>query len=517
MEVFDLVIIGGGINGCGCAADASLRGLNVLLCEQDDLASKTSSSSTKLIHGGLRYLELWDFNLVKKALDERQILLEVAPHLVFPITLLIPYVKTMRSRFLIRVGLFIYDHLSGRNKLPKSKLLSRKNTPHCFEPLEVSIKKGFQYYDAVTDDARLTITNALQAKEHGAQILTQTKLIKSEVINGLWHLTLQNKQGKCYQVQSKAIINATGAWIEAVNKLMNIPLAHKLTLVKGSHIVTHKLYEGDQAYLLQHADNRIVFVIPYNGYTLIGTTDVAFSGTLDDLSIEPEETHYLCSIVNRYFHKQLHKNDIVHKFSGVRPLVGTPNRQLKNISREYVFHYSSTPAPAITIYSGKITTYRQLSEKVIDALLPAFPHLSKSCTDKVLLPGARNIKMNFEEFIHFANEKYYWLEEETLTRYIKTYGTRIEVLLLDKHSMNDLGIHFAPTLYQAEVDFLIKEEWATCAEDILWRRTKLGLGLDYSIQQELSKYIKQRIKAYPVDTPYLDENQSAATATISSS
>ncbi|KTC66130.1 glycerol-3-phosphate dehydrogenase (plasmid) [Legionella adelaidensis] len=491
MDVYDVAIIGGGINGCGCAADAALRGLKVFLCEKDDLASQTSSSSTKLIHGGLRYLELYDFGLVKKALEERQVLLEIAPHIVKPLPLVIPYIKKMRPRWLIRLGLFFYDHLSGNNKLPKSKSLSRKKNEACFHSLEEEFKKGFLYYDASTDDARLTIANALQAKQHHAKIATRTELIKTEARNNYWILTLKPKQGDTYQIKAKSIINASGPWMEQINQLMKIPIKHKLTLVKGSHLVVHKLYEGNHAYLLQHKDKRVVFIIPYHGFTLIGTTDVAFNKPLIDIAIDPEEVNYLCSIVNTYFHKKIKKNDIVYTYSGVRPLLAEDSRALKNISRDYAYHYTDAPAPTVTIYSGKITTYRQVAEKVINELGSVFPSLKKSCTHKVLLPGACYQNMELEEYKHYARQKYYWLDEETFNRYVTTYGSRLEELLAGKHSLEDLGVLFCPTLYQTEIDFLIREEWAITAEDILMRRTKLGLGLDFEVVKRLKEYINQ--------------------------
>ena len=490
-RVFDVVIIGGGINGCGCAADAALRGLSVLLVEKDDLASKTSSSSSKLIHGGLRYLEYLDFKLVKKALNERQMLLTLAPHLVHPLAIVLPHEKKMRPAWLLRAGLFLYDQLSRTNKLPHSKLIHRTKRSPWFKPLVERLKKGFLFYDCVTDDARLTIINALQAKEHGATIMTQTALIKAVTDKHQWRLTLQNKSSAPFEVTATTVINATGPWVESVNQLLNIPLQHTMSLIKGSHIVVHKLYEGEHAYLLQHDDNRVVFVIPYHGHTMIGTTDIPFTDKLDDVSIESREIDYLFALVQRYFNKQLHHSDIINTWSGVRPLISAMDKKASALSRDYTWHFAHLPAPSVTIYGGKITTYRQLANDVINQLQTVFPELPDSSTHNTPLPGA----LGFNTYQEQAKEKYYWLNESTLTRYLDSYGTRTELLLAGCTSMTDLGICFTDRLYQIEVDYLIREEWAKTCDDILWRRTKLGLSMDAESQRTLTDYISNACNA----------------------
>jgi len=488
--VYDVAIIGGGINGCGCAADAALRGLSVFLCEQDDLASKTSSSSTKLIHGGLRYLEYFDFALVKKALDERQNLLRLAPHLVHPLPFVLPHQKNMRPIWFLRTGLFLYDHLSRKNKLPKTKLIKRRKHADYFEPLNDNLTQGFLFYDAATDDARLTITNALQAKAHGATIMPQTKLIQAQINNKQWQLTMQSKAGYCFQIKAKTVINAAGPWVEPMNQLLQIPQARAMTLIKGSHLVVQKLYEGEHAYLLQHEDNRIVFVIPYHGYSMIGTTDVTFTGSLDDIDIEPAEITYLTTLINNYFKIQLHEHDIISRWSGVRPLLAEAGKTPNAISRDYAYHFTHHPAPSITIYSGKITTYRQLSKHAIDQLRAVFPDLAKSHTETTPLPGANLNTMRFENYKIHAREKYHWLDEEILTRYLNNYGTRTELILSECKKMADLGINFTNTLYQVEVDYLQREEWAINSDDILWRRTKLGLNFNETSKAELARYMR---------------------------
>ena len=488
-RIFDLVIIGGGINGCGCAADAALRGLSVLLVEQDDLASKTSSSSSKLIHGGLRYLEYLDFKLVKKALNERQRLLNIAPHLVHPLPIVLPHRKNMRPAWLLRAGLFLYDHLSRTNKLPHSRFIRRHAISPWFTPLVKHLTKGFLFYDGVTDDARLTITIALQAKEHGATIMTQTGLIKAEARDQQWHLTLQTKSSAPFQVRAKAVINAAGPWVEPVNQLLQIPLQHAMSLVKGSHVVVHKLYEGNHAYLLQHDDQRVIFVVPYHGHTMIGTTDVPFTGKLDDVCIESNEIEYLFTLISRYFNKHLETSDIINTWSGVRPLLSGTGKNASALSRDYTHHFATHPAPSVTLYGGKITTYRQLAKEAINQLHAVFPSLSESATHNTPLPGATLGSITFNEYQRYAQEKYHWLDAPTLDRYLESYGTRTELILAGCNQSSDLGLCFTDTLYQVEVDYLLHEEWATTCDDILWRRTKLGLIMDIDSQAALLDYL----------------------------
>ncbi len=508
-RVFDVVIIGGGINGCGCAADAALRGLSVLLVEQDDLASKTSSSSSKLIHGGLRYLEYFDFKLVKKALNERQMLLKLAPHLVHPLPIVLPHEKNMRPAFILRAGLFLYDHLSRINKLPNSKFIKRPPESPWFLPLLKRLKKGFLFYDCVTDDARLTISNALQAKQHGSTILTQTTLITAQANDNLWHLTLQTNTNEPFQVFAKTVINAAGPWVEPVSKLLNISMHHTLSLIKGSHIVVHKLYEGDHAYLLQHEDKRVVFIVPYHGHTMIGTTDVPFTGKLDDISIDSNEIDYLFALIRRYFTKPLHASDIINSWSGVRPLLSATGKNASSLSRDYSIHFSTLPAPSLTLYGGKITTYRQLAQEAIDQLRAVFPELPDSQTNSAPLPGAIKGSMDFDAYQQHAKEKYHWLNEEILKRYLDSYGTRCELILNGCTEISSLGYCFGDTLYAVEVNYLIREEWAKTCEDILWRRTKLGLRIDAEGKEALANYLNRHLNDFDenVDTlsrPTLD-------------
>lgn len=486
-QVFDIAIIGGGINGCGCAADAALRGLSVVLIEQGDLASQTSSKSSQLIHGGLRYLEQLEIGLVKKSLDERQRLLKLAPHLVRPLPFVIPYLKNKRPWWMMSAGLFLYDHLSRSNALPKSKGIHRSLLDPYLSPLKQEIQKGFLFYDATTDDARLTISNALLAKAHGATILPHTTLTQAKVVQQTWHLSVQSNDRSV--IKSKAVINATGPWVSTVSGLLAIPMIHSLSLVKGSHLVIKKRYEGEHAYLLQHDDQRIVFTIPYHGHTLIGTTEVPFTGNLHDPHITSEEIDYLSEIIHRYFQRPIHPSEILSTWSGVRPLVANPNKSAHTLSRDYLCHYSKVPAPAITVYGGKITTYRQLAKEAINQLKVVFPTLKKSMTEITPLPGGNLPTASFEDYQQQIAKTHAWLDPATRLRYLRSYGSNIDYLLAGCRQTSDLGLYFAPTLYQIEVDYLVQNEWATTAEDILWRRSKCGLVINSEALQRLNDYL----------------------------
>ncbi|MGL5741590.1 MAG: glycerol-3-phosphate dehydrogenase [Legionella sp.] len=495
--VFEVAIIGGGINGCGCAADAAMRGLSVVLLEQDDLASKTSSSSTKLIHGGLRYLENYEFGLVKKAITERQRLLDLAPHLVHPQALVLPHENHMRPAWFLRLGLFIYDHISRKNRLPKCKTISRKKEKNYFSPLINKLDRGFLYYDAVTDDARLTIINAMQAKNHGASIRTHSTVIHTEIVDNLWQITVQPKTGSNYILHAKSIINAAGPWVKSVEQLTQVPDQHKISLIKGSHLIVPRIYEGDHAYLLQHQDKRIIFVIPYHGLSMIGTTDVPLTDDPNNISISPAETDYLLDLVNLNFKSKLSKKDIVYTWSGVRALLANENKESRSLSRDYIYEVTYKPAPVVTIYGGKITTYRQLAEEVINTLQPAFPQMPHSITATTPLPGATFNQMNFAEYVLYAKEKYTWMEPDLLNHYLYTYGSCMESFLSSCTNYASLGKKYCTYLYQVEIDYLILEEWSQSCDDILKRRTKLDLVINKENKKELAAYLLN-VTPYPV-------------------
>lgn len=489
----DVAVIGGGINGCACAADAALRGLSTALVEKGDLASATSSKSTKLIHGGLRYLELGEFQLVRRALKERARLMQLAPHLIKPLSIVIPLNKNTRPQWLMRAGLFIYDRLGGPGKLPTSKKLHPDTSPECFAPLQTRCKSLLQYHDATTDDARLTVSYALMAHLSGASILTHTSLVRAHVINGLWHLTLQHAEGDFRKIVARALINATGPWAKTTDTLLGIDAPWQLTPVQGSHVLFPKLYEGEHAYLLQNPDKRVVFVVPWYGFTMVGTTDTPYNGSLDAVQITEAEKNYLCTTINRFFKLTVTPQNICDSFSGVRPLVASSKQDARTLSRDYVCHFTDAPAPGVSIYGGKLTTCRELAEIAVDALKPVFPDLSPSKTAVTPLPGAEWFGKPFSEYVEYAHKRYAWLNPELLNRYLGSYGTRTEHLLGGKSSIQALGSEIIPGLYQAELDYLIREEWVRHVDDVLWRRTKLGLTTDRTGAQRVAACIESSI------------------------
>ncbi len=490
---YDLVIIGGGINGTAIAADAAGRGLSVLLCEQYDLAQATSSASSKLIHGGLRYLEQFEFGLVRESLKEREILLRKAPCLILPQQFIMPHNNT-RPAWLIRIGLFIYDYLGGKSHIPKSKQVKFVNSNYG-KPLKPSIKKGFSYYDCWTDDSRLVVLNALCAKQHGADIITRTQFVKAERHANNWEVTLSTgNTPQQYSVQTKCLVNAAGPWVDTIlrNRIATAS-EHQLALVKGSHIVTKKLYQGEHAYMLQNNDQRVIFVIPFNdSYSLIGTTDVNYQGDPHDVKISPKEIDYLCNAVNQYFSTPIKKENIVWSYSGVRPLVAETAEKASKLSRDYKIEldFSHEEAPILSVFGGKITTHRHLAEQALNKLEQFFPNMTTAWTANSQLPGG-NIKDNdLIAYDRVIQQRFPWLSTELRQRYIHAYGTLLEKMLDQKQSLSDLGQDFGHGLYKVEVDYLCNNEWAQTAEDILWRRSKLGLKLTKEEAKRLTTYLQ---------------------------
>lgn len=486
--IFDVAIIGGGINGCGIAADAALRGLSVILFEQDDIASKTSSSSSKLIHGGLRYLEHFEFKLVKKALEERQTLLEQAPYLVHPQALILPHQASIRPAWLLRAGLFLYDHLSKKNSLPHSQFIVREKNK-AFEPLKKTINKGFIFYDAITDDARLTLANAMQARQHGASIKVREQVIKADIKEALWHLTIQPQTASPYSIVAKTLINASGPWVNHTNQRLKQASTKQITLVQGSHIVVPRQYEGNQAYFLQNTDKRMIFVLPFQDKTMIGTTEIILQDPINNPVISPEEVDYLIDVFNRHFNHSITAKEVIYSWSGIRALLAEDKKKASTLSRDYDLSVSYSPAPLMTVYGGKITTYRQLAQEAIDKLNIAFDHLPSSSTKNTPLPGARLHSMDFSTYCRYAKEKYHWLDKNILERYLNTYGTRSESFLSCCSDMKSLGKHFGATLYEAELRYLITDEWAMTAEDVLFRRTKLGLSISEEEKENIAEFM----------------------------
>jgi glycerol-3-phosphate dehydrogenase len=472
----DIFIIGGGINGVGIAADAAGRGLSVTLCEKSDLASGTSSASSKLIHGGIRYLETYEFGLVRKALREREVLLRKAPNIIEPLEFILPHEKHLRPAWLIRIGLFLYDHLAAHPLLPNSKKIDLRGDPRG-EALQENFKTGFSYYDCWDDDARLVALNAISAKENSAKILTRTQCVLAEYENNQWKIQLENlDNGEKYFCYAKVLVNAAGPWVEEVHqKYIRAENGFSIELIKGSHIVVPKIYAGNFAYILQNPDQRVVFAIPYEDeFTLIGTTDIPYTDNLDKVKISVEETNYLCETINRFFKKSIAPKDVVWAYSGVRCLRASSKDNPSKITRDYELQLH-TQTPLLTVISGKITTYRVLAEEAVEKLRTFFPDMRPSWTADSQLPGGDFAAENFENFFKQFHSQYSWLPEKIARRYAHAYGTRAEMILQNAKSLADMGRDFSAGLYEKEVEYLVQHEWARTSEDILWRRSKLGL------------------------------------------
>jgi glycerol-3-phosphate dehydrogenase len=473
---YDVLVVGGGINGCGIARDAAGRGLSVLLCEQDDLAAHTSSASTKLIHGGLRYLEHYELGLVRKSLQEREVLLRAAPHIMWPLRFVMPHDAHLRPAWLIRAGLFLYDNLAKREILPGSASINlRKHAAGA--PLQDRFRRGFIYSDGWADDARLVALNALDAAERGAEILTRTRCEKLERAARGWSATLVDSRGHRRRVSARAVVNATGPWVSNfLRGAAPVQSSRHIRLVKGSHIVVRKMFEHRFAYIFQNVDRRIIFAIPYEqDFTLIGTTDVDYQGDPSKVAIEPEEIRYLCALPDQYFKKRITEADVVWSYSGVRPLVGDAALDASQVTRDYSLDLHGGDAPLLSVFGGKITTYRKLSEEAVDKLAPLLGNQTPAWTARAFLPGGDLPAGNFAPFLRTVEKRYPWLPANLRTRYARAYGTRIFTFLKNASSRANLGEELFPQLYECEADYLCRTEWARTVEDILWRRTKLGL------------------------------------------
>ena len=480
----DVLIIGGGVNGAGIARDAAGRGLSVLLCERDDLAQGTSSRSGKLVHGGLRYLEYYEFRLVREALIEREVLLRAAPHIIWPMRFVLPHSPDQRPAWLVRLGLFLYDHLGGREKLPATRALDLRRDP-VGAPIRAEFRKGFEYSDCWVDDARLVVLNALDARERGATILTRTAAIAAERAGDLWQVTLQDtRSGYRRTAAARCVVNAAGPWVENVlGGVKGAGSERRVRLVKGSHIVTRKFWQGDQAYLLQNNDKRVIFVNPYEGdLALIGTTDIPVEGKPEDAGIEDREIDYLLGVVGRYFTAPPTRADIVHSFSGVRPLYDDNADNPSAVTRDYIFDIDPKApaagiAPVLSVFGGKITTYRKLAEHALDKLTPFFPHMTGAWTARHALPGGDLPAGEFEPWLEAWAARHAWLPHDLARHYARLYGSRADALLGGANSIGDLGRHFGGLLYEREARFLRNCEWAETTADVLERRTKHGLHL----------------------------------------
>lgn len=496
--MYDVLIIGGGINGAGIARDAAGRGLKVLLCEKDDLASHTSSASTKLIHGGLRYLEHYDFALVRKALKEREVLLKAAPHIIWPLRFVLPHHKDLRPSWLIRLGLFLYDHLGGRKILPATRTLTRKNSS-VFAPLKSTYAKGFEYSDCWVEDARLVALNAIDAKERGANIMTRTECVSLTPVGGNWKATLRVDDRADMTVNAKVVINAAGPWVDQIiSQAGSRSNAPSVRLVKGSHIIVPKMFDDERCFIFQAGDGRIIFAIPYEDgkLTLIGTTDLPFEGDLNGVQASPEEIEYLCQVSNEYFEQQITPSDVVSTFSGVRPLFEDQAEDASSVTRDYVLKIENQDAaPILSVIGGKITTYRKLAEDALKQLKFFFPDAQTQWTATAPLPGGDIPDADFSAFLINCANRFAWLDESILRRLARTYGSRIDLVIGKAQSVEDLGFDFGGGLYQSEVDYLIEHEFARTPEDILLRRTKLGLHLTDAEKQTLRDQFEKRLVA----------------------
>lgn len=496
--MYDLLVIGGGINGAGIARDAAGRGLKVLLCEKDDLASHTSSASTKLIHGGLRYLEHYDFALVRKALIEREVLLKAAPHIIWPLRFVLPYHKDLRPYWLIRAGLFLYDHLGGRKILPATRSVSRK-TDRLFGALKDSFQKGFEYSDCWVEDSRLVALNAIDASERGATIMTRTECVSLKSNGKNWEAALRLDGQSDMTVTAKVVVNAAGPWVDQLAHRAGVARnAPSVRLVKGSHIVVPALFEDERCFIFQTGDGRIVFAIPYeNGkFTLIGTTDLPYDGDLDAVEASQSEIDYLCDVTNTYFNIQITPDDVVSTFSGVRPLFEDQAENASSVTRDYVLKMEFCDnAPLLSIIGGKITTYRKLAENALEEIKGVLPNMGKPWTADASLPGGDIPDADFDAFLADCLKTYPWLETETVKRLATTYGTRIAAILGTASNVSDLGAHYGGGLYAAELDYLSKHEFALSEDDVLKRRTKLGLHLSETELSALKHYWEDRMVA----------------------
>jgi glycerol-3-phosphate dehydrogenase len=496
-RTYDLLVIGGGINGAGIARDAAGRGLSVLLVERDDLAAHTSSWSTKLIHGGLRYLEHYEFRLVAEALAEREVLLRAAPHIIEPLLFVLPHEPHLRPKWMIRAGLFLYDRLGGRMTLPKS-FATRLDGSRYGAGLKPRFRNGFVYADARVDDARLVVLNAMDARARGADIRVRTTLAGARREGGLWRATLVSGDGSTSEVGARALVNAAGPWVaDVLGKVSDTPVGARVRHVKGSHIVVPRVHAEDHAYILQNADKRIVFVIPYQDrYSLIGTTDVPVDDYADP-SISTEETVYLLELANAYLDRPLAQRDIVWTYSGVRPLYDDGANDPSAITRDYVLKVDAQApaaadggrAPLLSVFGGKITTYRKLAEAALLELRPFFPAMKGAWTATAQLPGGDLPHGDRAAWLGDLCKRYPALDPELMRALAKRHGTRAPAILGDARKPADLGEDFGARLTEREVSHLVSDEWAQSAEDVLWRRTKCGLPMSAAQRARVAAHL----------------------------
>jgi glycerol-3-phosphate dehydrogenase len=497
-NLYDVFIIGGGINGCGVARDAAGRGYSVYLAEKSDIASGTSSASSKLIHGGLRYLENLEFSLVRASLRERDILIKIAPHIIKEMRFVLPHHNNLRPVWLLKLGLLLYDNLYSSKYIKRSSYI-RLPFHESKSTLRETFKKGFEYSDCITDDARLTVLNAADAKRLGGNINTRTMVENIEQKKGVWNIEVMNSiSNETKYVQAKVVVNATGPWVD--NFLKNHSKQTKVDnvrLVKGSHIVVKKLFNHSYAYIFQNSDGRIFFAVPWeNEFTFIGTTDVDFKDNLDNFSVSDDEINYLCKSANQYFRSGISSNDVIKHWSGVRPLYHDGSIKAQKASRDYTIRIDSQDnnSALINIFGGKMTTFRQLSEEVVNKVGSILGEKKSPWTSDVHLPGGDFSLTEKTKIVDGLAKKYDYLDVDYIQRLFNLYGTRVGYILKNVSSIDDLGLHFGRDLYQVEVDYLMQEEFALYPEDVLERRTKLYLFLDYDKIENLDNYMQKKRK-----------------------
>lgn len=491
-SIHDIFVIGGGINGCGIARDAAGRGYSVFLAEMGDLASGTSFASTKLIHGGLRYLEHYEFRLVREALIEREVLWRIAPHLIRPMRFVLPHVKGARPAWLLRLGLFLYDHIGGRRLLPPTRTLDmREDTAG--RPLKRGFRKAFEYSDCWVDDARLVVLNARDAADRGAEVRTRAKVVSVSGEAGFWRVRIEDgATGAREDITARLLVNAAGPWVDDVlGKVVGRSAVHNVRLVQGSHIVIGRKYDDPRAYFFQNRDGRLVFVIPYeNDFTVIGTTDRDYDGDARDVCITEAETDYLCSVASEYFTEPVKRADVVWSYSGVRPLYDDGASKAQEATRDYVLKEDEIHgAPLISVFGGKITTYRRLAEAMLEKIEGHLGRRGKPWTASASLPGGEFAVDGFDAELARLRAGYPFLEPGHARRLVRLYGTRARSVLGKATSAAHLGRRFGSDLYEVEVDYLMAWEWARTAEDVLWRRTKQGLRCTESEAAALADYM----------------------------
>ncbi len=473
----DILIVGGGINGAGIACDAAGRGLSVMLVEQNDLGGATSSASSKLIHGGLRYLEHGEFRLVREALKERDVLLAKAPHIIWPLDFVLPHHGNVRPAWLIRLGLLLYDVLAASAHLPRSRAVALANHP-AGQPLRTDIARGFVYADCRVDDARLVVLNARAAAERGARVMTRTRLVQARRRDEAWEARIEGVHGT-RTVQARVLVNAAGPWVAATQERLGVPTHRRVRLVKGSHIVVPRIHDGTHAYILQNTDRRIVFVLPFEEcFSLIGTTDVPYDGDPAHVAIDDDEVRYLCAAVNRYFRRPVAPGDVVWAYAGVRPLVDDEAIDPSKVTRDYVVDVDTQGgAPLVSVFGGKITTYRRLAEHVLERLGSVFPTMGSPWTAHAPLPGGDIAADDLGRLVKDLAAKVPDVDVTWLKALVHRHGSLAGAILGDARRAADLGPYFGAGLFARELDHLRRHEWAMTPEDVLWRRTKCGLHM----------------------------------------